>query len=198
MITVGVTGGIGSGKTTVCKIWEEMGATVVYADDLAKEMMVTDQAIKKKLIEIFGEETYQPDGPLNKKHLIEEAFEKGRVDELNGIVHPALHRKTEEMMRSAEKKGTALFVKEAAVLLNEGRPEYLDLVVIVKSPKEKRISRVAERDGVSRNEVLSRMNKQPDFDRLHNLADYVIENSGSIKELKREAIDLYHRISGKE
>lgn len=198
MITVGVTGGIGSGKTTVCKIWEELGATVVYADDLAKEMMVSDQAVKKKLIETFGEETYLPDGSLNKIYLIEEAFENGRVDELNGIVHPALHKKTVEMIRVAEKSGSEVFVKEAAVLLNEGRPDYLDIVVIVSSPKDERISRVEDRDGATRSEILSRMDKQPDFDQLRGHADYVIKNIGDLTELSREATDLYHKISRKE
>jgi dephospho-CoA kinase len=83
MIKVGITGGIGSGKSTVCKEWEKLGAVVFYADDEAKKLMVTDRLSRQKLTDAFGPQTYKADGSLNKAHLIEEAFIKGRVEELN-------------------------------------------------------------------------------------------------------------------
>ena len=103
MISVGITGGIGSGKTTVASIWESLGATVVYADDLAKQLMQTDPDLKRKLSETFGEETYHSDGSLNKPHLIKEAFHKNRVEELNSIVHPAIRIEAKDLIKKAER-----------------------------------------------------------------------------------------------
>lgn len=191
MITVGVTGGIGSGKTTVCKEWEKLGAKVIYADDLAKELMVHDEQLKKSLIGVFGEETYHADGSLNRLHLIRHAFEEGRVEELNQLVHPAVATRFKEISREAEKAGKKIVVEEAALLLNNGRPPTLDVVVIIKSDREHRMNRVVKRDQVSIQKVLERDEKQPDFDKLVHLADYVIENNGSILELKEKAKQLF-------
>ena len=196
MISVGITGGIGSGKTTVAKIWESLGATVVYADDLAKQLMQTDPDLKRKLSETFGEETYNSDGSLNKPHLIKEAFHKNRVDELNSIVHPAIRIQAKDLIKKAEREGTELFAYEAAILLNEGRPDYLDVVVLVTSDRETRLARVSERDSVDSSDVAARMAKQPDFSTLTHLVDYTIENNSTLDDLKKRAERLYHSLIG--
>lgn len=196
MISVGITGGIGSGKTTVARIWESLGATVVYADDLAKQLMQTDPDLKRKLSETFGEETYQSDGSLNKPHLIKEAFHKNRVEELNSIVHPAIRIQANNLIKKAERKGTELFAYEAAILLNEGRPDYMDVVVLVTSDRETRLARVSERDSVDSTDVAARMAKQPDFSTLTHLVDYTIENKGTLAELKEKAERLYFTLIG--
>ncbi len=197
MITVGVTGGIGSGKTTVCKIWEELGATVIYADDLAKELMQTDEQLKQSLTEAFGENTYLEDRSLNKPHLIKEAFEKHRVEELNEIVHPVLRDRIKEQIHLREKEGTDVFVVEAAVLLNNGRPDYVETVVLVTSDREKRVERVIERDQSTEKEIIARLEKQPDFDNATHLVDHIIENNGSLKELEDAAKKLYKGLTKK-
>ncbi len=196
MKTVGLTGGIGSGKTTVAGTWKSLGARVLFADDLAKQMMRTDPDLKVQLTAVFGPETYASDGSLNKQHLIQEAFQKNRVEELNAVVHPAIRRRTKELIRSAEKDGTELFVYEAAILLNDGRPDYVDDVVLVLSDRKKRVERVLERDNVKEKDVLDRMSKQPDFENLTHLADYIIENNGTLNELKQSASDLYQKLIG--
>lgn len=200
MITVGITGGIGSGKTTVARIWDELGARVVYADDLAKELMRTDPDLKRQLVEVFGEETYSASGELNKSHLIREAFHNGRVNELNAVVHPAVREKiqelAEEARHSASNKETDLFAYEAAILLNEGRPKYVDKVLIVLSDKELRMKRVSQRDSVDPGEVLARMDIQPDFHQLTHLADHILENNGSLEELREKAKNLYDELIG--
>jgi dephospho-CoA kinase len=196
MITVGITGGIGSGKTTVASVWKKLGAYVVFADDLAKELMHTDTDLKNKLIQTFGNQSYTEGGELNKPHLIKEAFQKNRVEELNAIVHPVIRREVQSRIASARKKGAELFAYEAAILLNEGRPGYVDIVLIVKGARDARIKRVAKRDAVPDTAVIERMAKQPDFDSLDHLADYIIENNGTLPELEKKAGDLYRELIG--
>lgn len=194
MITVGVTGGIGSGKTTVCKEWEKLGAKVVYADDLAKELMVKDEQLKKSLIKTFGTETYNSDGSLNRPHLIQHAFEEGRVEKLNQLVHPAVAKKFRQISHEAKQSGEKMVVEEAALLLNNGRPSVFDVIVIVTSDRQDRLQRVVNRDSVTIEKVTERDNKQPEFEELLHLADYTIENNGSLEELKEKSNRLYHRI----
>lgn len=196
MISVGITGGIGSGKSTVAEIWESLGAKVVFADDLAKELMRTDPSLRHKLTETFGKETYHPDGSLNKPHLIEEAFHNDRVEDLNSIVHPAIRREAQKLINQAERNGTEMFVYEAAILLNEGRPDYLDFVVLVTSDQVNRLARVSERDSVDESDVAARMAKQPDFESLTHLVDYSIENNGTLEDLREKANSLYRTLVG--
>jgi len=194
MIVAGVTGGIGSGKSTLCRVWESLGAKVVYADDLAKQLMVEDRQVKESLMELFGVETYFEDGSLNKAHLIKEAFQNGRVEELNSVVHPAVRQKFQEIIEKSKEEGVEVLVKEAALLLNKGRPEELDAVVVVTSQKSDQVIRVQERDRIEKKDVLDRMNKQPDFESLKSYADYVINNDGTIDEFKLKSKELYLKV----
>jgi dephospho-CoA kinase len=194
MIVAGVTGGIGSGKSTLCMVWESLGAKVIYADDLAKKLMVEDDKVVAKLKEIFGNDTYKKDGSVNKTHLINEAFQKGRVEELNSVVHPAVARKFQEIRTQTEQTETKVLVKEAALLLNEGRPKDLDVVILVMSPKVEQINRVKERDSVEKKDVVERMNKQPDFEKLKSYADYIITNDGTLEEFKLKSKELYLKV----
>ncbi|WP_069131253.1 dephospho-CoA kinase [Rhodohalobacter halophilus] len=194
MIVAGVTGGIGSGKSTLCKVWESLGAQIVYADDLAKKLMVEDEAVINELKRTFGEKTYHRDGTLNKQHLIREAFQQGRVEELNRIVHPAVARKFREIARKASETDVKILVKEAALLLNKGRPEDLDIVILVLAPKNDQIERVKQRDDISELDVMSRMEKQPDFENLKSIADYTVENIGTLKEFKQKSKELFYRV----
>lgn len=194
MIKVGVTGGIGSGKSTFCRVWKNLGAAVYFADDAAKELMITNPELISKLKAAFGESTYHSDGSLNKKHLIREAFEKGEVDSLNKIVHPAVAKDFRAFVQKAESENRQIVVKEAALLLLGGRPDDLDLIVLILSEKENRVARVIQRDGVSKADVESRDRKQPVFDQLIDMADYIIKNNGTVEELEAEAEKLYNLI----
>lgn len=191
MIRVGVTGGIGSGKSTLCKFWEEMGAFVVYADDHAKELMSSDEKLITQIKENFGDAAYNEDGSLNRKYLAEEAFAKGRVKELNGIVHPRLWESIVELSDMKEREGVEVFVEEAAILLQNGRPEFLDVIVLVLSEDDERLERVVQRDQVDAQLVLDRMGKQPEYEELAHLADYLIINDSTPEQLKLKAIDLF-------
>jgi len=194
MVIAGVTGGIGSGKTTVCREWEKLGAYVFYADDEAKKLMVSSKDVVNQIKKTFGEHSYHKDGSLNKPHLIREAFDSGRVEELNRIVHPAVRKAFARACRNAEKEGYKVAVKEAALLLNNGRPGILDKVVIVSGDENIRLKRVMKRDQSSSAKIKKRMDHQPDFEKKHHLADFIIYNNGTLSDLKKEAENVYRTI----
>lgn len=194
MIKVGVTGGIGSGKTTFCKKLEELGAFVLFADDFAKDLMISDIELISSIKKVFGKESYFEDGSLNKEHLALEAFEKNRVNELNAIVHPILWKRIEELSEQKEREGSEVFVKEAAILLQNGRPDNIDCVVLLLSDEKERINRAVNRDKSNISRIKDRINKQPDFNSKIEFADFVIENNGTIEELKNKAIEIFKLI----
>ena len=191
MITVGVTGGIGSGKSTVCEIWANLGAYVLHADDLAKEVMVTNAKVKQQLIDTFGSESFLDDGKLNTQHLATEAFKKGRVKELNAIVHPKLPAAASQKIEEAEAQGYHVFVYEAALLLENLEPGSLDYMVLVLADEEHRIERVKQRDNSSEAEIRQRIKKQRNFEQATDRVDYVIRNNGTLEELEKKAEIIY-------
>lgn len=194
MIKVGVTGGIGSGKTTLCKEWEKLGAYVVYADDLAKKIMVDDAELKSQIKSVFGDDSYNSNGTLNRSHLAKEAFENNRVDELNALVHPALRKAVDKLVEKKEREGIEVFVKEAAILMQHGRPEDLDLVVLVTADVDTRVARVVQRDNTQEELVLDRVSKQQNFKDFLDLVDIKVSNNGSLEELINKAQELFNDI----
>lgn len=193
MVKVGITGGIGSGKSTVCEVWKSLGAYIINADALAKKIMRTDATVKQEIIDAFGPESYHPDGRLNRQHLANEAFKKGRVEELNAIVHPRVPPKVATLMEEAADQGYEMVVYEAALLLQNLRPNHLDHIVLVLAPEEERTKWVKKRDSVSEQQVLERIEKQQNFNELTHQADTVIRNDGSLEELKDKAKGLYRK-----
>lgn len=194
MVKVGITGGIGSGKSTFCNILQSFGAQVLNADDLAKEIMTRDKDVRKEIIKVFGENSYRSDGSLNRRYLAEEAFNKGRVEELNSIVHPRIPVAVSHIMKDAEEEGVQVFVYEAALLLQNLRPDYLDYIILLIADEQKRVERVQQRDDTKENQVMDRIKNQQNFEKLKHLADIVITNNGSLKELKEQAEHIYYDI----
>jgi dephospho-CoA kinase len=194
MLHIGVTGGIGSGKSAFLKEWDRLGVPVVYADDLARELMVSDLDLKSAIIREFGNRSYNSDGTLNRQYLAEAAFGAGRVEELNRIVHPAVFRELENKKNNALADGAQLFAHESALLFASGNTHKCDIVVLISCPVEERIRRVAARDGSDRDSVRKRIAKQPDFDLLEKKADYVVSNDGPPEVLERKAKALYREL----
>lgn len=187
MVIVGITGGIGSGKSTVCDVWEKGGAYILNADEFAKQLMVENDEIRSEIKAAFGPESYTAEGALNREYLSEEAFEKGRVDELNAIVHPKLPAAVREQMKEAEEKGFKVGVYEAALLLESDHLDLFDYLVLVLADEKRRLQWVKERDEVNEKQVKSRMDKQRDFEKAVSQADIVIRNEGTLEELKKKA-----------
>lgn len=174
MLKIGLTGGIGSGKSTVARVFETLGIPVYYADDAAKRLMNTHPGLKTALISHFGEETYA-DGELDRKYLASIVFNnKEKLDLLNSIIHPVTIRDAEEWMA----RQTAPYaIKEAALLFESGATEKLDYVIGVYAPQHLRIQRVMQRDGLSTDEVLKRISRQIDEEMKMKLCNFVIRNS---------------------
>ena len=178
MLKVGITGGIGSGKTTVCKVFETLGIPIYYADDRAKFLMNTDEFLVTEITKLFGEQAYLSKGELNRPHLASIAFsDKNILQKLNALVHPVVHQDSENWF--LEQKNVPYVLKEAALHFETGGYKMLDKMITVFAPKEMRIERVMKRDNRTVEEVEARINNQmPDSEKVR-LADFVIYNDGS-------------------
>lgn len=174
MLIIGITGGIGSGKTTVAKLFTLLGIPVYSADDAAKEIMTKDALLVQQIKDHFGPEAYCADGSLNRKHIAGIVFnDKDQLEKLNSLVHPATIRDSKTW---AAQQNTPYVIKEAALMFETESFHHVDKVIMVYAPQALRIHRVMQRDGVDRNAVLARMHKQLDEKIKLKLADYVIYN----------------------
>ncbi|NBC85383.1 MAG: dephospho-CoA kinase [Bacteroidetes bacterium] len=197
MTTLGVTGGIGSGKTTVCGFLAEQGARVFYADLEAKRLMTEHEGLRADIVDAFGEESYSDDGSLNRKHLADVVFQSPeRVEQINALVHPRVHEAFAAAADRAEEEGVEVLVHEAALIFESGGDKHLDAVAVVVAPDEDRIARVVERDDTTEDEVRARMSHQLSQEELRRRADYVVENDGTLDDLRRKSVDLYHSVAG--
>lgn len=172
-LKIGLTGGIGSGKTTIAKMFEALGIPVYYADNATKELYQTDGTLKEKLIQTFGDNTYR-NGIFNPQHLRDIVFnDPEKLEQLNQIVHPATIQDAQLWLN----KQTAPYViKEAALIFESGSQRDLDLNIGVTAPLEIRINRVIKRDGLTKQEILARMSRQIDDNIKMRLCDEVILN----------------------
>ncbi len=190
--TLGVTGGIGSGKTTVCGFLEEKGARVFYADIEAKRLMREDAAVKDAIVDAFGQDAYGDDGSLDRTYLADQVFtDDKQLERLNAIVHPRVFEAFDDAKAQAKEEGIDLLVHEAALLFEAGGAAHVDAVVAVVAPDEDRIAWVADRDDASPEQVRARMRHQLPQDELRRRADYVIENDGTLDDLRQKSVDLY-------
>lgn len=180
MLKIGITGNIGSGKTTVSKLFELMGIPVFYADDAAKILMVTDEVLIAGIKQTFGAESYLDDKTLNRKHIADIVFnDDAQLAKLNTLVHPAVFRAFDAWAKEEVKDDVPYVLKEAAVLFESGSYKFCDKTILVSAPLELRIKRVMHRDNITRQEVLNREARQFSEEKKMQLADYVIKNDES-------------------
>ncbi|UZD21911.1 dephospho-CoA kinase [Algoriphagus halophytocola] len=174
-LLIGITGGIGSGKSTVAKIFGILGIPLYSADDRAKWLMSNDQALKVELIKSFGEETFQKDGNLNRSYLAQTVFaDPEKVKTINGLVHPAVGKDFEKW---AKAQNAPYVLKEAALLFESGTANALDYVINVSSPLKIRVARVLGRDPHRNEEQINQIiNQQLPDEKKNELADFVIKN----------------------
>ncbi|WP_306352505.1 dephospho-CoA kinase [Flavobacterium sp. '19STA2R22 D10 B1'] len=170
---VGLTGGIGSGKTTIAKYFESLGVPIYIADSEAKKLMDTP-IVMEEIQNVFGK-SIVVDGHLDRTKISEIVFQdKSKLEVLNKIVHPAVREHFEEWVQ--EHKNESVVIKEAAILFESGSYKDCDAIILVTAPEEVRIQRVMSRDGVKREEVMQRINNQWSDDLKKSLSNYIIDN----------------------
>ena len=190
MIIVGLTGGIGSGKSTIAEMFRELGVPVYNSDERAKLLMNTSKKIKKQLVELLGKKAFLDD-KLNKAFIAKKVFNDANLlKQLNHIVHPVVRK---DFIKWMKKQNAAYVIQETALLFENNTQDLYDIVILITAPKELRIERVLSRDETSKDQIMARMNNQLDDEVKVELANLVIENidlkSTALKVLKvHEAI----------
>jgi dephospho-CoA kinase len=198
VLKVGLTGGIAAGKSAVGEMFAALGAHVIQADEIAHQLMQPGDAVYQDVVAHFGAGILDPGGSVNRARLAELAFgsKPSRVQELNQIVHPAVIRRQEEWMKQvAERDPHAIALVEAALILEADMAKRLDRLIVVTCHPEQRIERWARRLNVdeetARREVSRRMAAQlPDGEKI-KAADFVVDNSGSLDETRRQVKEIY-------
>ena len=177
MQKIGITGSIGSGKSIVCKIFEQLGVPIYNADERAKKLMISNAEMIDKVKLLFGNESYTETGELNRKHISDIAFNnKDLLTQLNQIVHPIVFKDFENWLIEKEHLNIKYIIKEAALMFETDSYKKLDKFIVVTAPMELRISRTMQRDSILKEQVLSRMNNQLSQEEKLAKADYEIIN----------------------
>lgn len=190
-LKIGITGGIGSGKSLAAKYFESLGYKVIYADKVAKELYAEDKTLLKKLVKAFGSEILDENGALSRANARKIIFsDKRNIKRVNSIVHPFVFRKMDKMYAAIIDK---IVFFEAAIMFESGSYKRMDYVILVYADKETRIKRIISRDKVKRAAVLKLMKLQLDEREKLKRADFVIKNSGTPLALKKE-IKAFNRI----
>ena len=199
MLRVGLTGGVACGKSTVAKMFADLGANITDADAIAHELYRPGHEVLEELVRHFGPEILKPDGELDRARLATLVFDGGRVEELNKIVHPAVIRQQQQWMLSlGEKDPHAIAIVEAALILEAGVEDHFDRIIVVTCTPAQKVARFAQRTGMSgeaaRAEVERRTKAQmPDEEKARH-ADFVIDNFGSVEETRQQVQRIYSEL----
>lgn len=192
MKVLGLTGGIGSGKTTVAGFFKELGVPVYIADDEAKKLMNSDPEVQKQIKKIFGEEAYK-NGSLDRKFLAAKVFkDRNLLEQLNSIVHPAVGK---HFLKWQQRQDSEYVVYEAAILFEKGGYKKCDHNLLITAPLGVRVERLIQRDHATPEEIEARMNNQWPDSKKAALADFIIENNdlsrtqGEVKKIHRFMLD---------
>jgi dephospho-CoA kinase len=199
MLRVGLTGGVACGKSTVAKMFADLGATIVDADTIAHELYRPGQEVLQELVKHFGAEILKPDGELDRAKLATLVFDGGRVEELNKIVHPAVIRQQDEWMRAlGEKDPYAVAIVEAALILEAGAKDRFDRIMVVTCKPAQKVARFAQRTGTSEDAARADVDRRtkaqmPDEEKARR-ADFVIDNSGPVEETRHQVQRIYSEL----
>ena len=192
MLAVGLTGGIGTGKSICASVFRAIGIPIYESDVEAKRLMISDQELKSELIQAFGEQTYLDSGQLNRSHLAQIVFsDESQLERINQLVHPAVRKDFLSWCQSHQQE--SYIIQESALVYEIGLHHYFDKVIVVDAPTEMRIQRVMNRDQVDRKAVLARISKQLPQSEKVSKADYVIVNDGNQSTI-RQVIAIHHEL----
>ena len=186
MLKVGLTGGIGSGKTTISNMFKELGVPVYIADDAGKKLMDTSAEIREQIIRLLGDESYNNNKP-NRSFIAAKVFrDKNLLKDLNSIIHPAVAK---DFNKWLSVQSSTYIVYEAAILFESDSYKNFDYNILVTAPKETRIKRVLKRDNTTREQIVARMNNQWNDEKKKHLANFLIKNE-DMEESKQQVIEL--------
>lgn len=178
MIKVGITGNIGSGKSTIAKLFALLGIPVYDADSRAKAIMVEDVVLKNELLKVFGQDTYFADATLNRVHLSQQVFNNpDKLKTLNALVHPAVFRDFISWLNQYKTTQTPYILKEAALLVESGSYKDLDYLILVQADEKIRLQRSMARDAASAEAILARMKSQMPQENKVPFAQFLIQNN---------------------
>lgn len=190
MIVVGLTGGIGSGKSTVAKLFLQLGIPVYNSDEVAKELMNNSDSIQSKIIQLLGKEAIMG-GQINRSFIAKKVFgNKKLLEHLNAIVHPEVKSHFSKWLKN---QNTKYVIKESALIFENNMQNQFDFIIVVLSDTKERINRIIERDGRSLKQIKAIIEKQTSDDLRCSLADYIIHNQ-TIEELKAQVKNINHQI----
>lgn len=194
-MVVGITGGIGSGKSTVVQLLKEMGDIAVYnADAEAKELMNTSMVIRKQILQAFGQNSYTNTG-LNRSYMADLVFgDATKLSQLNAIVHPEVYLHFKDFIEKNREKDYILY--ENAILFENHSEVLCDFIIFIKASKANRIARVMKRDGVSEEQVLARMNNQWLDAKKELQSHYIIENN-DLKSVQNQIVSIHKKLTNK-
>ena len=198
MKKIGITGGIGSGKTTVCKIFESLDIPVYYADKEAKKIMASNLSVKKQVKDLIGEEAFFKNGKPDRNYIAAKIFtDKELLAKINEIVHPAVQLDADRWVEIMKNEGKSRYcLKEAALLVETGSYKSLHALIVVTCPEDIRIHRVMKRDKLKFEDVMRKVrNQTPEEDKV-KLADFVIVNDGK-SSLIPQVWAIHHKLMSK-
>lgn len=197
MYRIGLTGGVGSGKSTVSSYMKELGIPVIDGDQLAREAVKPKSPAMMEIGEAFGKEIFLPDGNLDRLKVAELVFkDEEKRQKLNGIIHPFIWHRTQEELHRAQEEGHPVAVLDMPLLLEIGWQLRVEEVWVVEVPLEIQIQRVIARDGFTREQVMERIHKQMPTAHKINYADVIIHNSRSIEDTRRQVREALKRVPG--
>ena len=193
MLVIGLTGGIGTGKSEVSRILRDLGASVIDADGLGHESYRPHTQVWKELIGAFGDDIVRPDGEIDRKRLGVKVFNDPNAREtLNSIVHPRIANMIKDHIEALRNHGQEVAVVEAAILIEAGWDSIVDEVWVTSSPEEIVIDRLRARNSLSENEVRGRISSQMPVHEKVSRGDVVLVNSGSIDDLRAEVESIWN------
>lgn len=191
MLLIGLTGGIGSGKSTVAAMLRDQGIRVVDADQIAREVVEPGQPALAELVEVFGQDILNDDGSLNRQELANRAFAtEEATNALNAITHPRIEQETQRQFALAAAEKENFLVYDMPLLVERGLHEEMDMVIVVHTDIEERVRRLVEHRGLDEDDVRRRMSHQVDDVTRLASADVLIDNNGSVDHLRKQVDDF--------
>jgi dephospho-CoA kinase len=194
-LTVGLTGGIASGKSAVSNIFRDHGIPVICADELAREVVKPGSNGLKEITNVFGDSVINPDGELNRPELARIVFsDPAKRKILESIIHPRVSREKERLAKDYMRQGANIVIVDVPLLFEAGWETAFDLVILVYAPRKLQKKRLLQRDKISPDEASSRLRAQMDIESKKTLADIIIDNGGSLEETEKQVSNIIDRL----